>query len=99
MPTEQKRALMRDPDAPRDTADYGPMRDPDHMLGPDETYCLNCGVLALEHTGGRYSIYGVCPDPRGDAACPECDEGEMIPGAFSRWGVASAECNACGRKA
>jgi len=46
---------------PEDTADYGPMGNPQCDLGPDETRCWNCDHLALDHTPGRWSIYGVCP--------------------------------------
>ena len=53
--------LALDRNAPEDTADYGPMGNPDYERGPDETYCRNCDQIALDHTPGRWSIYGVCP--------------------------------------
>jgi hypothetical protein len=46
-------------DHEEDTADYGHADD----LGvePDVTVCRTCNHLAVEHTEGRYSVYGVCP--------------------------------------
>lgn len=36
-------------------------------------------------------------DPRGDSACPECDEGEVEPLSFNRFGVTRSVCSArCG---
>jgi hypothetical protein len=46
-----------------DPAEYGVGDGPDSP-GPDEVTCLVCGYLAIEHTRGRYSFYGVCPSPR-----------------------------------
>ena len=43
------------------TADYGPMGDPTHETGPDETYCRVCKRLALEHLPSEWSPYGTCP--------------------------------------
>lgn len=45
---------------PTDTAQYGPM-DPERDQGPDVTSCLVCGRLAIDHTEGRWSVYGTCP--------------------------------------
>jgi len=53
--------LALDRNAPEDTADYGPMGNPDYERGPDETRCWNCDQLALDHSPGRWSFYGVCP--------------------------------------
>jgi len=53
--------LALDRNAPEDTADYGGTGNPDTARGPDETYCRNCGRLALDHGPARYSIYGACP--------------------------------------
>ncbi|MBK5248126.1 MAG: hypothetical protein JJE50_01630 [Actinomycetales bacterium] len=55
--------LALNPSLPEDTADYGGPGDPETARGPDETYCLNCHRLALEHLPGRWSVYGACPEP------------------------------------
>ena len=50
---------------PEDTADYGPYPGSEavtYLPGPDETYCLRCGAVAIDHGPGRFSAYGVCPD-------------------------------------
>lgn len=35
-------------------------------------------------------------DPRGENACPECEEGELEAVAFSRLSVTERVCNVCG---
>lgn len=55
-------ALMLDPEGPDDNAEYGEW-DRENPPGPDETFCQRCGHLALAHTGGKWSVHGVCPDP------------------------------------
>jgi|GEM_PF-2046781 len=52
--------LMIDANNPDDTADYGGSKD-SNGRGPEVTYCLRCRRLAIDHTPGKYSIYGVCP--------------------------------------
>lgn len=42
----------------RDPADYG---DAPEDAPADSTVCLRCGRVALHHSAGRYSPFGVCP--------------------------------------
>lgn len=44
---------------PLDTADYGPADD--RVADETVTSCRVCGALAIDHTQGRYSIFGTCP--------------------------------------
>ena len=55
------RAALATPEPTVQTADYGPMGDPAHETGPDETYCRVCKRLALEHLPSEWSPYGTCP--------------------------------------
>lgn len=62
--------LRPDPDS--DPADYG-YEDLPRVggiavipnRGPEAEVCRACGHVAIEHTAGRFSIYGVCPTKAG----------------------------------
>lgn len=52
----------------RDPADYGysdlPVSGGVRVIpnaGPESTTCRSCGSLAIDHTPGEFSIFGMCP--------------------------------------
>ena len=55
---------------------------------------------AMPGTGEDARYVDVEDDPRGDAACPECDEGELVSLGHSRapW-ADQVECDVCGFRA
>jgi len=76
--------LALDRNAPEDTADYGGTGNPDTARGPDETYCRNCGRLALDHGPARYSIYGACPPKPAEPSVRD-RAAEVLAVAIAAW--------------